>query len=155
MQSDGRFVQYIKHAGCSVSDGASQLHPLAFTCGKRRGGAIEREIGKPELHQPPRCVVERFADAFRHGAHRLRQRIRNTAHPFIRLRERHLAGLVEGNAAQTRRTGPFRKTRAAAVRADAFLQEFRDTGHPFLIFDVFQRVFDRIDGIEESEIHLA
>ena len=37
MQTDGRFIQHIKHAGRPVADGAGKLHALAFAGGERGG----------------------------------------------------------------------------------------------------------------------
>ena len=51
VQSDGWFVQYVKHTGCAVADGACQLHALPFACGKCGCGAIQRQIAKPYIEQ--------------------------------------------------------------------------------------------------------
>ena len=41
MQPDGRLVQHIENARCTVAHSAGKLHPLALTGRKCRGGTVK------------------------------------------------------------------------------------------------------------------
>ena len=123
VQTDARLIEHIEHASRAVAHGAGQLHPLPLTGGERGRRAIQRQIAKPQIHQPLCRALERFADALRHGPHLLRQTAGDALHPVYKLRERHGAGFVQRDAPQPRRAGGSRKARAAAVRADALFQK--------------------------------
>ena len=78
MQANGGLVQHIQHPGGAVADRAGQLHPLALAGGEGGGGTVQGEVAQPQFHQAAGCSVKRVADALCHGAHLLRQGVRNS-----------------------------------------------------------------------------
>ena len=155
MQPDGRLVQHIQNAGRAVAHGAGQLHPLPLTGGERGRRAIQRQIAKPQIHQPLCRALERFADALRHGPHLLRQTAGDVLHPVYKLGERHGAGFVQRDAPQFRRAGGSGKARAAAVRADALFQKLLHALHALFVLYLGKGIFHGVDGVEIRKIQIA
>ena len=155
VQPDRGLVQHVEHAGRPVAHRAGKLHPLALAGGERGSGAVEREVGEAEVHQPARRRAEGIADAFGHRAHRRGQRGRHVIHPADEGGERHAAGLVQPDAAELRRAGRIGKARAAAVGADVLLQELFHPLHALFVLDLGQRVFHRVNGVVIGEVELA
>ena len=154
MQADGGLVQDVEHSGGAVADCACQLHPLALSGGKRRRSTVQRKIRKAKVHQTAGGILERLADALRHGPHGLRERRRHAFHPLDKLRERHLAGIRQIDPPQQRRPGGLGKTRAAALGADILLQELLHALHPRLVLDLGESVLDAVYGAVVGEVHL-
>ena len=136
VQTDGRLIQHVEDARRAVAHGTGQLHPLALAGGERGSRAVERQVTESQVHEPFGGTLERLADALGHRAHVLRQAGRDAPHPFDQLRERHRAGFVQRDAAHLRRAGGGGQARAAAVRADIFLQEFFHPLHSLLVLDL-------------------
>ena len=121
MQTDGGLVQHIEYPGGTVSHRPGQLHPLSFPGGQGGCRTVQRQIRKSQIHQPFRHSLERFTDGFRHGAHLFRQRIRHSRYPVHQFFQGHLAGLCQPYPPKSRCSGSFRKSAAAAFRADILL----------------------------------
>ena len=155
MQADGGFVQHIEDAGGAVADGPGQLHPLALTRREGGRGAVQRQVGQAQIHQPAGSVVERFADTLRHRPHRLRERSRYAFDPFDEFGERHLAGFGQVDSAQEGRSGGFRQPGSAAFRADILFQELLYALHAGFVLDLGHGVFHAVNGAVVGEVHLG
>ena len=155
MQPDGGFIQYVKHTGCPVADGACQLHALPFACGKRGRGTIQCQIAQSQIKQTFCGRIECFTDAFRHRLHGFRQAGRDGGYPFHQIRQGHPADFVKRDTAQFRYSGRFGKPRSATVGTGGFFQEFFDALHPFFVLDFGKGVFDGIDRVVIGEVQLA
>ena len=155
VQTDRRLVEHIEDASRAVAHGAGELHALPLAGGEGRGRAVERQVAEAQVDEPLCRALKRFADALGHRAHLLRKTFRHAAHPVDKVRERHCAGLVERNAAQLRRAGGRRETRAVTVGAGLFLEEFFDALHALFVLNLGECVFDGIDGVEVGEVQLA
>ena len=87
--------------------------------------------------------------------HRRRKRCLNAFDPINGLRERHAADRVERDAANAGRPGSVREPIAAARRADGFLEKLFHPFHAFFVFDLGERIFNRVDSIKVGEIKFA
>ena len=155
MQPDRRFIQHIQDARGTVADGTGQLHPLPFTGGKRLGSPVQRQIAQPQIQQPPCRFGKRIDDAFRHRNHLFRQQAGHTRHPFRQTGKRHLAGFIQRNATQFRRSCRIRKTGSVTVGANVFFQEFFHPFHALLVPDFRQGVFNGINRVEIGEVEFS
>ena len=155
MQADGRLVQHVEHAGGPVADRPGQLDALPLSGGKRGRSPVQGQIAQPQIHQTPGGVQKRFADIPGHGAHFLRQRIRNLLHPVLQLGEGHRRRCVKADSAQPRRAGFLGKPRSVTGGAHALLQEALNPLHPFVILDLGEGIFHRINCVVIGEIHLG
>ena len=155
MQTDGRLIQHIKHAGRPVADGAGKLHALAFAGGECGGRAVEGQVAKPQIHQPSGDILERIADAFCHRLHFRRQAVRHACDPLHQIHQRHAAGFIQRYAAQLWGACRRAQAAAAAVRADIQPEEFLHALHARFVLDLGERVFDRSDGAVIGKIQFA
>ena len=154
MQADGRLVQHIQYARRPVPDGAGQLHPLALPRGQGRGGPVQRQVGKAQVHQPLGRILEGFADALGHRPHGFRQGGRDAIDPVDEFGQGHPAGLGEGNPAETRRPGGLRQARPIAIGAGILLEELLHALHAGLVLDLGEGVLHTVNGVVVGEIHL-
>ena len=155
VQTDGRLIQHIQNACGTVADGTSQLHPLALAGRKGDRRPVQRQIPQSQVHQPLCHRPEGFADALRHGAHFLRQRVGNMIDPFHQLGQRHFARLRQRDAAELWLPCPLGQPASSAVRADALLQKAFHPFHACLVLNLGQGVFHSVDCIKISEVQLA
>lgn len=59
------------------------------------------------------------------------------------------------DAANAGRPGSVREPIAAARRADGFLEKLFHPFHAFFVFDLGERIFNRVDSIKVGEIKFA
>ena len=155
MKPDRRLVQNVKRARRSVAHRSRELHTLTLTRRKRPRRAVERQIRQPQLHEPPRDRLEGFDHALRHRSHLGRHDAGNAPNPIERVDERLLADLIQGQSHNARRPRFFRKARAMTLGADGEFQKLLDALHPLLVFDLRERVLDRVRRVEIRKVHLA
>ena len=82
VQTDGWLIQHVQNAGCPVAYSAGQLHPLPFAGGEGGGCTVQSQIAESQIEEALCRSLERFADAFCHGAHLFRKGRRNPSDPF-------------------------------------------------------------------------
>ena len=155
VQADGRLVQHVEHAGRAVAHGAGQLHALALARGERGARAVEREVGKPQVHQARGRARKRLADALRHRAHLGRQPCGHARHPLHRVPERHLRGLGQVDARHLRLSRVLGQPRAAARAAGPLLQKPRHARKPLLVLHLRKRVLHGAHGVVVGEVELG
>ena len=125
------------HQKDGIADRAGQLHSLPFAGGQCRRRSVQSQITEAKVHQSGSDFQIRLADIAGHRPHLFRQRIRNFLHPLDRILQGHLAGLIEGDPHQFRRSCLLGQSRASALRADVLLEEFLHPLHPLFIFSSF------------------
>ena len=118
-------------------------------------GAVERQIAKPQFHQPRGRARKRSANALRHRPHDRRQRLRHARHPLHKRGKRHLAGFVQRYAAHPRLSRRCAQARAAAVRAGVLLQKLLHALHALFILDLGKGILYGVDGIKIGEIQFC
>ena len=155
VKPDGGLVQYVQDSCGAVAHCAGELHPLAFSGGQGGGGAVQRQIPESQIQETFRHCLEGGADTLCHRAHLFRQGSGNIFYPSGQVRERHLAGFIQGEALQFRGSCRFGEPGTAAVRADVFAQEFLHPLHALFIFDFGEGVFHCVDCIEVGKIKLT
>ena len=63
MQADGGLVEHVEHAGQPRADLRGEADALALAAGERAGGAREREVLQPDIHQELQSLVDLLQDA--------------------------------------------------------------------------------------------
>ena len=155
MQAYGRLIQHIEHTCGAIAYGPGKLYTLPFSCGEGCSCPVQRQVGQPQVYQPAGRVLERLADALRHGPHRIRKRCRYAFHPFDKLGEGHLTGIGQVDAPQQRCACGFGKASSAAFGAHILLEEPLHALHAGLVLHLGERVLYAVDGTVVSEVHLG
>ena len=154
MQANGWLIQHIQHARGAIAYRPRQLGALALAGGQGGCGPVQRQIGKPQIHQPPGRMEKGFADALRHGAHFLRQGCGNILYPGNQIGQRKRTDMIQRHALQPQRPRAIRQPGAAAIRADILLQEFFHPLHALFILYLVQGVEYRGCGAVIGKVHL-
>ena len=155
VQTDGRLVQHVQHAGGSVAHGAGQLHALALSGGQRGARAIEREIAQPQIDEAARRVLERLDDVVRHRAHLGRETIGHGVRPGDQLVEGLRGRLGQVDARNLREARLRGEARAVALGADALLEEAGHAPQTLFVLHLRQRVLHGVDGVVVGEVQLG
>ena len=152
VKPDRGFVQHIEDARRAVSHGARQLHALPLARRERRARAVEREVGKTQIHEAPCGRPKGFGEIFRHRAHGFGKRRGEPLDPAGEVLERHAAGFVQRDSRDFRRPGRSGESSAPAVGTRNRAQEAFDPLHPLFVLHLREGVFHRVDRVEEGEV---
>ena len=119
VQTDGGLIEHIADALQVGAQLRGQPYALRLATRKRRGRAVEREVGQAHLHEE----VQAAADFGDHVAGDLRGAAleRQPRRPRLRLRDRHGAHVGDGFAVETHRQRSGVEALPLAFRAGGFL----------------------------------
>ena len=147
-----RVVEDVEDSRRAVSHGARQLHALPFARRERRARAVERKVGEAQVHQTPRGRSEGLGEVLRHRTHGFREGCGKTVDPAGEVLQGHAAGFVERDARHFRSPRRGGEPGAFAVGTRDCAQETLDPLHALFVLHFRERVFHRVDRVEEGEV---